>query len=709
MTMEWVETVARQAKVDRKDASKVLDGFGITGPRPVPSRQRLHIDALHFAGVKNLLIDGSEDRRWLPFSFTRAFTTAVTAIVSDGKNAAGKSSTLEILTWALRGRSNVPSDVSRWLREVMLRLSIGDERLLIAFRVSDGEAQGSVLSLPARAEDVDLDALDAAAVDAMGVHADHAADENEAVYDLPAPIDDVLDRARRSGAYMLGTFQDNDEMDRVIGGIMLNRLGLEPLTQWRRNSGATDGDDGGAVGHGWPLWSQALIISKPSHPAPIGETPSQAVAVLNTFLATEWSATRNLAVAHRKSIDADLAGMRRRSARDAKAREDSVATLQQEKLGLEQQLEALPPARVSVQDAARLAQAVSEASSAVASAERDLADAAVVWGSAERALEAAEHDLAALREAAVTRRFWHSLKPSCCPRCDAEVEQAQWEREKEGSCSLCNHPIGDADTSDSPVSEDAGEEDVDPVALAAQLVATSTAERNKTSAVHDAAHRAARDAHAVFAAATAALEDAHDDPGAREALERQILVLETRMQERMSGFVDDGNVEELTQESVILSAAEAVARDEAKHDFDAALVSVSKQITVLGRELGITNLEKATLKGNAHLPVVRGGDTTNFGKLTDGEKLRLKIAVVVALLDVGAESGLGRHPGLLIVDSLLREELNENDGRHLLEELDRVAAAHDLQVITGTAHSELVASVLRPDALVKPVSNGYMW
>jgi hypothetical protein len=352
---------------------------------------------------------------------------------------------------------------------------------------------------------------------------------------------------------------------------------------------------------------------------------------------------------------------------------------------------------------------VTTATQHVTSTQRRVAEAALEYGAAGRALEAAEHDLAALKEAAVTKRFWHSLKPSCCPRCDARVEQEQWEREQAGACSLCNSPIDETDAESVDPSVEVGEDDLDPVELTQQRVNACAVEVETLSNAHDAAREDARLAEVAFTEASAALEVVHGDPGQRHALERQLSVLDGRIQERAAGPVDEPEVAALASDAAVLAAAETVARNEAKQDFDAALESVSVQITQLGRVLGISNLEKAELKGNAHLPVFRGGERSNFGGLTDGERLRLKIALVIALLDVGAESGLGRHPGFLIVDSLAREELNEDNGRLLLQELDRVAGAYGLQVVTGTTHTELVDSVLPDKAVVRPRESGFMW
>lgn len=707
--MSWIDAVAQKSAMDRSEVDDVLDTYGIRGPRPVPPRRRVRVKSLHFAGVKNLLTtDENPVRNFVPFTWSRAFDTPVTALVSDGRNDAGKSSILDILGWALRGMAGPRSDVRDWLRQVCLHLTIGDEQIVVLFRVEGGSPSGEVLVVSEEAP-IDLNDLHAAATAAMQEQADACAEQQSVIPELPVPIDDLSERLRESGAYIAGEFTDDATMKSVIGDFMLGRLGLEPLTQWRRNAHSTGDEDGSAAEHGWPLWSQALIIAKPSYSTTIGETSSQATAVLNTFLATDWNSSRNLARVQKKAVDANLAGVRRRQERDAQVRESSVADLVAQRAQVQAELDAQPPALVSAEDAARMAQRVARATTSLTVAQRRIAEAALEWGTAERAFEAAEHDVVALKEAAVTKRFWHSLKPSCCPRCDAQVQQAQWEREQEGSCSLCNSPIAESVLELTAVETRNDDDELDPLELAEQRHTSCGADVLTTSLAHDDAKRAVIDAEAEFTEATAALTSINGDSTTRHALERQLAVLDGRIEERSAVPEELEEEKILATDSAVLGAAVKVADAEAKNDFDAALDAVSRQITVLGRELGMANLEEATLKGNAHLPVVRGGSSANFGGLTDGERLRLKIALVISLLDVGAASGLGRHPGFLIVDSIAREELNPKNGQSLLSELARVAEAYDLQVITGTAHSDLVDAVLPPEAVVRPLTSGLMW
>ncbi|WP_209372097.1 hypothetical protein [Brevibacterium renqingii] len=707
--MTWVEDVANRAQVDARVADGVLRSYGITGPKPVPARRRLRVEALHFAGVKNLESPYYPGQRmFVPFSFTRTFAASVTALVSDGNNSKGKSSILEILAWGLRGSAReLQPDVRSWLRQVCLFLTIADERVLVAWRVTGGRPRGSIIALP-KGEDLDLDAWDLRAQEAMNAQAEASRDEDGPVFDLDAPVDELIAGLRARNAFSIASFDDERGMRQAVGDFMLNRLAIEELPQWNKRRQATTADDGSTVEHGWPLWSQAMLISKPSHNTTIGETPMQAGAVLGTFLATEWTSTRSRIRAHKTAVDGELAAIRRRVEADTKAREDGAQELRRERNDLQRQLDALPPEQVTTAEAAQLVRNASAAGAAVRTAHEEMLSAALAWGAAERARETAKFDLVALQEAAVTRRFWHSLKPSCCPRCDARVEQEQWERERAGSCSLCNSPIAVADEHDEHEPDLDSEEDVDPVDIAEERVRASELEVMTTSAAHDAAQADFHRAQTEFEQVNGALNALHDDPTVRRELERRIGVLDGRIQERTAD-VRAEDEEGLVVESRVLAAADKLADAALTSDRNAALAAASTRITQLGKELGMSNLESARLKGNAHLDVTRGGEETKFGRLDDGSRLRLKIAVVIALVEVGVATGLGRHPGFLVVDALAREELNEGDGEHLLAELYRVAETHDLQVITGTTHSALVDAVLPEEAVVRPLPTGFLW
>ncbi|OHT21124.1 hypothetical protein BHE75_03129 [Sphingomonas haloaromaticamans] len=84
------------------------------------------------------------------------------------------------------------------------------------------------------------------------------------------------------------------------------------------------------------------------------------------------------------------------------------------------------------------------------------------------------------------------------------------------------------------------------------------------------------------------------------------------------------------------------AYDESRGDI---LQRLSEEILSLAQRLGVRMLEAVKLGSNATLALIKGGESTSFSKVTAGERLRLRLATAVALLRIGQERGLGRHPG----------------------------------------------------------------
>ncbi len=65
------------------------------------------------------------------------------------------------------------------------------------------------------------------------------------------------------------------------------------------------------------------------------------------------------------------------------------------------------------------------------------------------------------------------------------------------------------------------------------------------------------------------------------------------------------------------------------------LKDVSTRIVHYPQRFGMHTLTGATLKANAVLSLVKGGTNTFYSKVTEGEKLRLKVATILAMLEIG--------------------------------------------------------------------------
>lgn len=449
-----------------------------------------------------------------PFSFHHVFTTPVTAFATDNINDAGKSTILHVLMWALRGTSGLQGDVERWLGDAIVVFKIDSERLLVSWRIDDGRPDGVILALAAdtpidwevlstagksRASDeirkrgISTRGADELRSDGIRASAELLSTENPIVSAAAVangPVvshqDAVPARGQWPGeatqndliagsAIVLAEFANESEFLAASDQIMMARLGLEPIRLWQKRSGGVDKHDASVAELGWRSLSHALAILDPSGKSVLGEHDRQAGLLLGVFLGSTWGAAATAARWRSKQAEGTLAGLRRRLEDDDRARGADLSALESELEATESDLAALGsvPDFDMVREAIRVANADAIAASR---ARATMLTLAADYGQAEHALAAAERDLHALREAAVTRRFWHALRPSCCPRCDTEIDESMWARERDGHCSLCDNEIEPgtevaaeevavAVTSDGEDSHDDGEDELSALRL----------------------------------------------------------------------------------------------------------------------------------------------------------------------------------------------------------------------------------------------------
>ncbi|PRY20101.1 hypothetical protein CLV78_11550 [Aliiruegeria haliotis] len=140
------------------------------------------------------------------------------------------------------------------------------------------------------------------------------------------------------------------------------------------------------------------------------------------------------------------------------------------------------------------------------------------------------------------------------------------------------------------------------------------------------------------------------------------------------------------------------------------LNALNDEIFLLGRRLGIEALEKVELNSNSSLRVWKGGAATSFSSVTAGERLRLRLATAIALLRVGRQMGIGRHPGLLIIDSPASEEVNELNLQALLGELRIIAKdTEGLQVFVASANPDEIVQALGQECCRIARGESYVW
>jgi hypothetical protein len=358
-------------------------------------------------------------------------------------------------------------------------------------------------------------------------------------------------------------------------------------------------------------------------------------------------------------------------------------------------------------------------------------DAKITHDRIGQQLKLAEFAANAATEDVLARRFFQQLRPTVCPRCSAPVTAERRAHEAQGhSCSVCvseldleafahdeltaaavtGAPPGDrhnhstADTAEGD--DDDVVDDVSALARALEDAATQwAARRAELKALTDR-----RDATAVvIAAASEQSQLAQTRRDAEIALARAEGAAQALRPETAPTAPDQADMERRRRHVEMLDAAEKVTAGWVTTPQRDRLEALSSRITELARSFGMTNLAEVTLDGGARMKVATGGQDTSYSKCERGEMLRLKVATAIALIEQARSSGVGRHPGLLFVDSPGSEEMDEDDFDTMLGALDAAATASEIQVIVATRHVDSLAELLDAPRLRVARGTSFVW
>lgn len=624
---DWIEAVAAKAGVEAETVLDVHRVHAIEAAGTLPRQRKLVIRRVSFGGVKHDAAGGER------FTFDwSGLGTGLWAVLTDG-NSRGKSSILKLVLAVLQGRlpGHLKVDIWSWIDSIDVAFEIDGIPFAVAVRKDVGVSKPS----EARARVV---------------------------------------RGTAPSAVVLHDGAADAALERAMSDVFMEELGFAKFRSYRS-------DEDAASEHGWPAMSSALFIDGPGK-AIFGGVTSDGLPIrlMQLFIGMPWISTFSAASTALKSVQADEKSEREASGTRATQVAGRRAELEGDLARLKAELAALPDRtalRVALRalDAALLAASTRKASTttAVEDLRRAETNAVTALRNAKAALQQARDDAAA-------GYVFRKLRPSCCPACEASVSASRFEATEVEACGLCG--------SEEP-------------AVDASLDAIP----HLTEAVEDAA-RQLRDTRRDLEAATGELSSADTE---RTRLETEI---RSKGDALVSGpddvavlrdiAVAEARLDELTRTSttaparkfgehdlVVLKATVEVVEAKFKPLETQVLEEVSAALLRLADDFGVRNLESLRLVGNGRLDIGQGGSVVHFGNLTPGEQVRIRIAAALAVLDVAASRGFGRHPGLLILDSPGAQEMDATDFPALIGAVARATKRYpDLQVILGAVWRE---------------------
>jgi len=599
------EALARAANVTPEQAADFLTRHDIHAQALIPRPVNVTVTAVRFNGVKS--VHGETE----PYSFEWQPLGSGLWLLGSELNSRGKTSVLAVIRWLLRGSppGSLTDTVKGWIDHAELDFDLGGQPHRSVIQVSGGYA-ARLLRDPGPEEFL---VIEAATPDAF---------------------------ASTMSDYMMTQLQ----LERVANRRVERRAGL-PATE---------------VEHVWPSLFSAFHIGT-DYKSLLGSTSMDGLPtrMLNMFAGFKHAS----AVAKIQFVQSGLkleeeraSGAQRAVAAHARTRlarlEGELATLGQPDGG-----EAVAQAALeSIRDlSARLGILYDD----VAQARRAEADAKTA---AEEAHDLLNADRLALRmfldarEAAVVFR---ALTPSCCPRCDQRIATERLAREKsELACMVCGEEAPKAERGDA-AAERANLE----TALEASQSADASAKKARGSASTKATQLENEIAQAELALSEQRAKQATTSASTEVRDRRAVLVALIAEAKQDSAAV--GDTVPKTGEAAMAAACETVLRERLRAEQELVLLEVREEMLALLQSFGVSDLDEVELASNVHLNLKKGGASTNYGRLSVGEKLRAKIALVLALMKVAHRRGIGRHPSLLFIDTPGAQETADADLRAL--------------------------------------------
>ncbi|WP_457957275.1 hypothetical protein [Amycolatopsis sp. TRM77291] len=648
--------IATRAKTTREDVEDVFTTRGLPLAYP-PARPRpVRVHRLRILGSRaGVQPEGPIDR-------TFTFHDGLTALVAS--NLKGKTSVLELITWCLRGapRAKLQGDVRRWLTRLELDATIAGQPM--GFRLSltpEVLLSGTVFTAPT--------------------------------------ADQLTSRDGPAGGSGLATLIETDNEDDFaakVAELMLDRLDLQPIV-----NKFTTAERVRTQTHGWPSYYSAIYLQLGRDRPLLGNQKMAGLAgrLLQVFL--DLPATAVLA-----RVKATHDVLQAEADKQSDNVKRAVAERADERIRVEKALDEARKSLTQLQEAAsgpdltELADKSARLARQIADAQDEQAEINRGYREARRIRQLDEKALNDIRESDVARLLFHGLNPNACPRCETPISGDRRQAERDvHRCAVCTTEVTGAENGDEAVEAEAKE----------RVEGSKTAEKAAKQALETAKADLVR-LTAELQAVQANLRTATTAKASRDRIAAEVEVARWEGALQVLPKLPDTSTGNEDVTLTVLKAAAKVLEAESKGAASQLFADLNAEIVDLAHHFGMTALESVEIDRAAHLKVIKGGGAEKpFVDQDPGAQLRLRVAVIVALLRVGARYGISTHPGLILIDSPKAEEIQYADAAVIFRELNRLATAEGLQVLLTTADFQLAAETLPAECVIAAKPGEPLW
>ena len=652
----WLEEIADKSEYSKEVVKDTINKYQVRQNPNIATPRRLQIKEISFSGVKK----GVQKN---PFNFRfDGLGAGVYGFITD-ENLRGKTTVLEVIKWLLRG--SVSSDfqlgVKNWIKKADLKFKIDEHLYLLSLEQIEEEVEG-ILTI-------------------------------------------VLENEKK----VIGEFHSNDEFENCMSKFMMREFSLDDISAFR--VGKIAEEVGQTVNHSWPSLASALFIST-NYTSLFGETVADGLnnRLMNMYLGLPWISTFISLKTVEKQIKSETKVEKLYANKEAERKANRLKEINSELKSKQELLAAIPYDKDIKEKLKKERENYGFVSRQITSLDKEIR---ILSEENDLAEELQKNDLIKInnhKEDKAANVVFKRLNPTCCPHCEKAISKEKIEKEKkEHLCAVCDEPLLDSESSEAILNE---------LLKNLELSKKAYKEINKVYKNKKSAHFQLSIRLQEIQKNIDNFDKELDKYPERTQLEQDILRLEI-LKEEYKPIVANSqtalspepiNSPLVVDEKKIISAAIEVTKKRFEDLQKELLNEVNQEIMRISKLVGLSHMQSIKLSSRPSMSIVKDGDTTSYSKCTKGEKLRLKVITTIALLTVAERKKVGRHPGILLIDSPGAQEISDKDLESLIRGLKTLSNELSfIQIFVASRASEVILKHIDKEDRKYAKGNDYLW
>lgn len=646
----WIEEIATKSNCSIEEVKTVINKYEIQQSPNIGIPKHLQIKELKFSGTK-------EGKYTDDFNFQfENLTSGIFGVISDN-NLRGKTSVLEVIKWLLRGStSSLQDGVKHWIKNASLKFDIESECYLVELNHSQNQVKGKLLN-----------------------------------------ISDTNNKE-------ISVFYSDDEFESCMSEFMIQQFSLDKISAFR-NSGVEE-EVGKKVNHSWSSLASALFIST-NYGSLFGETTVDGLnnRLMNMYLGLPWVSTYTALKTIESQIKSENKVENIHINKELERKKKRLQEIQLELVEKEKLIKTFPNDNDTREKLIIARENYGNSSRELTSLDKILRKLTEEFDTIKETKINDKKRISNFKEDMAANAIFKRLNPTCCPHCDTKIDKEKIEKEKTSHhCAICDSAL--LDSEDSEILLDELELNLKSSEQAYKEIKT---EYNKQNSKHLQISsnlllfQKQIDQYEVELKTFSKRNEVEKEITRLHILKDEYSILEERPLEIVN---EDKPIDE---KKIILKAIEVT-----KGRFDELqkqlLEEVSKEILRISKLVGLGNYESIQLSSIPTLSIGKDGSTTSYSKVSPGEKLRLKVITTIALLSIAEKRKVGRHPGLLLIDSPSAQEVSDKDLNSLIEGLKNLTIELPfLQIIIASRATDVILNHIDEKHRKHAIGEDYLW